>query len=68
MFLFKIFKSNEYKNLVGGDVYEPVEENPMIGFRGAGRYVASNWRDCFDLECEALKKVRNEMGLKLCIV
>ncbi len=58
------FKSNEYANLIGGDIFEPKEENPMIGFRGAGRYVASNWRDCFDLECEALKKVRNEMGLK----
>lgn len=58
------FKSNEYANLIGGEIFEPKEENPMIGFRGAGRYVASNWRDCFDLECEALKKVRNEMGLK----
>ena len=58
------FKSNEYANLIGGDIFEPKEENPMIGFRGAGRYVARNWRDCFDLECEALKKVRNEMGLK----
>ena len=58
------FKSNEYANLIGGNIFEPKEENPMIGFRGAGRYVASNWRDCFDLECEALKKVRNEMGLK----
>ena len=58
------FKSNEYANLIGGEIFEPNEENPMIGFRGAGRYVAENWRDCFDLECEAIKKVRNEMGLK----
>ena len=58
------FKSNEYANLIGGENFEPNEENPMIGFRGAGRYVAENWRDCFDLECEAIKKVRNEMGLK----
>ena len=58
------FKSNEYANLIGGENFEPNEENPMIGFRGAGRYLAENWRDCFDLECEAIKKVRNEMGLK----
>ncbi len=58
------FKSNEYANLIGGENFEPNEENPMIGFRGAGRYVAENWRDCFDLECEAIKKVRNEMELK----
>ena len=57
------FKSNEYANLIGGDRYEPEEENPMLGFRGAGRYVADSFRPCFDLECEALKKVRNEMGL-----
>ncbi|QGU33604.1 phosphoenolpyruvate synthase [Thermochromatium tepidum] len=57
------FKSNEYANLIGGPRYEPEEENPMIGFRGAGRYVAENFRDCFELECEALKRVRNDMGL-----
>ena len=59
------FKSNEYANLIGGENFEPNEENPMIGFRGAGRYVAENWRDCFDLECEAIKKVRNEMRLEM---
>jgi pyruvate,water dikinase len=58
------FKSNEYANLIGGDKYEPDEENPMLGFRGAGRYVAESFRPCFDLECAALKKVRNDMGLR----
>ncbi|WBF43495.1 phosphoenolpyruvate synthase [Serratia rubidaea] len=57
------FKSNEYANLVGGDKYEPHEENPMLGFRGAGRYVSDSFRDCFALECEAVKRVRNDMGL-----
>ncbi|URQ62395.1 phosphoenolpyruvate synthase [Pantoea alhagi] len=57
------FKSNEYANLVGGERYEPEEENPMLGFRGAGRYVADRFRDCFALECQAVKRVRNEMGL-----
>lgn len=57
------FKSNEYANLLGGDRYEPQEENPMIGFRGASRYVAAAFRDCFELECRALRKVRDEMGL-----
>jgi pyruvate,water dikinase len=57
------FKSNEYANLIGGDKYEPDEENPMLGFRGAARYVSESFRPCFDLECEALKRVRNEMGL-----
>ncbi|MBV8646072.1 phosphoenolpyruvate synthase [Paludibacterium sp.] len=57
------FKSNEYANLIGGQGYEPHEENPMIGFRGAARYVAEAFRDCFELECRALKKVRDEMGL-----
>ena len=57
------FKSNEYANLVGGARYEPHEENPMLGFRGAGRYVADSFRDCFALECQAMKRVRNEMGL-----
>ncbi|MBD8116452.1 phosphoenolpyruvate synthase [Pantoea agglomerans] len=57
------FKTNEYANLMGGERYEPEEENPMLGFRGAGRYVADSFRDCFALECEAVKRVRNEMGL-----
>ncbi len=57
------FKSNEYANLIGGHQYEPVEENPMLGFRGAARYVSESFRPCFDLECEALKRVRNDMGL-----
>jgi pyruvate,water dikinase len=56
------FKSNEYANLVGGQQYEPHEENPMIGFRGASRYISEDFRDCFALECEALKRVRNDMG------
>ncbi len=58
------FKSNEYANLVGGDKYEPEEENPMLGFRGASRYISESFRDCFALECEAIKRVRNDMGLK----
>ena len=57
------FKSNEYKKLVGGDIYEPDEENPMIGFRGAARYMAPDFQECFAMECEAMKKVRDEMGL-----
>ncbi len=57
------FKSNEYANLLGGDLYEPHEENPMIGFRGASRYIADEFKDCFALECRAVKKVRDEMGL-----
>ncbi len=57
------FKSNEYANLIGGKLYEPAEENPMLGFRGASRYVSDNFRDCFELECRALKKVREQMGL-----
>ena len=57
------FKSNEYANLIGGAQYEPHEENPMIGFRGASRYVDPSFRDCFALECRAMKKVRDEMGL-----
>jgi pyruvate,water dikinase len=57
------FKSNEYKKLVAGDIYEPDEENPMIGFRGAARYQSEEFKDCFSLECEALKKVRDELGL-----
>ncbi len=56
------FKSNEYANLIGGTLYEPDEENPMLGFRGASRYISETFRDCFYLECEALKRVRNDMG------
>ncbi len=58
------FKSNEYRNFVGGINYEPTEENPMLGFRGASRYIAPHFQDCFALECEAIKRVRNKMGLK----
>ncbi len=57
------FKSNEYSSLTGGKQYEPEEENPMLGFRGASRYIADSFRECFELECRALKKVRDEMGL-----
>ncbi|WJG10887.1 phosphoenolpyruvate synthase [Aliiglaciecola sp. LCG003] len=57
------FKSNEYFNLVGGFQYEPDEENPMLGFRGASRYISEDFRECFALECEAIKRVRNKMGL-----
>ncbi len=57
------FKSNEYRKLLGGEHYEPEEENPMLGFRGASRYIAQDFRDCFELECRAMKKVRNELGL-----
>ncbi|QMT41081.1 phosphoenolpyruvate synthase [Neisseria shayeganii] len=57
------FKSNEYANLIGGNLYEPHEENPMLGFRGAARYVSEEFKDCFALECRALKRVRDEMGL-----
>jgi len=56
------FKSNEYANLIGGRLYEPEEENPMLGFRGAARYISKTFRDCFELECRAIKKVRNEMA------
>jgi pyruvate,water dikinase len=57
------FKSNEYRKLIGGSRYEPEEENPMLGFRGAARYLAEDFRPAFEMECEALKRVRNEMGL-----
>jgi pyruvate,water dikinase len=57
------FKSNEYANMIGGSRYEPHEENPMIGFRGASRYIDETFRKCFELECRALKRVRDEMGL-----
>lgn len=57
------FKSNEYRKLVGGSRYEPEEENPMLGFRGASRYVSAEFEECFKMECEALKKVRDDMGL-----
>jgi pyruvate,water dikinase len=56
------FKSNEYANLVGGKKFEPEEENPMIGFRGAARYISESFRDCFELECRAMRRVRDEMG------
>ncbi len=57
------FKSNEYENLIGGKLYEPGEENPMLGFRGASRYISETFRPCFELECRALKRVREVMGL-----
>src|SRR5699024_1310185 len=57
------FKTNEYANLIGGTQYEPDEENPMLGLRGAARYVSAEFTKCFELECRALKKVRDEMGL-----
>jgi pyruvate,water dikinase len=58
------FKSNEYANLIGGKFFEPDEENPMLGFRGASRYVSKEFQDCFELECRAIKKVRSDMGLE----
>ncbi|ART54624.1 phosphoenolpyruvate synthase [Acidovorax carolinensis] len=57
------FKSNEYRKLIGGSRYEPEEENPMLGFRGAARYISAEFGEAFAMECEALKRVRNEMGL-----
>jgi pyruvate,water dikinase len=57
------FKSNEYAHLIGGQGFEPDEENPMLGFRGASRYISDSFRDCFAMECEAMKRVRDEMGL-----
>lgn len=57
------FKSNEYRKLIGGAHYEPEEENPMLGFRGASRYIAHSFADCFEMECEAMKRVRDDMGL-----
>jgi pyruvate, water dikinase len=57
------FKSNEYRKLIGGSRYEPEEENPMLGFRGASRYIAASFAECFAMECEAMKRVRNTMGL-----
>ena len=57
------FKTNEYANLIGGKAYEPIEENPMIGFRGASRYYDPRYQAGFALECRAMKKVRDEMGL-----
>lgn len=56
------FKSNEYRKLIGGDLFEPIEENPMLGFRGAARYISQDFRDCFALECEAMKKARDVLG------
>ncbi|WP_318520797.1 phosphoenolpyruvate synthase [Photobacterium leiognathi] len=58
------FKSNEYSNLIGGKSFEPHEENPMLGFRGASRYISPVFEDCFELETQAIKRVRNDMGLK----
>ncbi len=58
------FKSNEYAHLLGGDIFEPLEENPMLGFRGASRYISKDFKPSFQLECEAIKRVRNQMGLK----
>lgn len=58
------FKSNEYANMVGGKLFEPDEENPMIGFRGASRYLSSSFQECFELECRALKRVREQMGFE----
>lgn len=63
IFRFSDFKSNEYANLLGGSVYEPHEENPMIGYRGASRYYDEKFKACFDLECKAFKRVRENMGL-----
>lgn len=60
---FSDFKSNEYANLLGGTIFEPHEENPMIGYRGASRYISGDFQDCFKLECEAIKRVREEKGL-----
>ncbi len=57
------FKSNEYAHLIGGEIFEPEEENPMIGYRGASRYISAEFRDCFAMECEAIKRVRLEMGI-----
>jgi pyruvate,water dikinase len=57
------FKSNEYRKLIGGSRYEPEEENPMLGFRGAARYISADFREAFAMECEALRRVRSDMGL-----
>jgi len=57
------FKSNEYRKLIGGSRYEPEEENPMLGFRGAARYLSADFGEAFAMECDALKRVRNDMGL-----
>jgi len=58
------FKSNEYAHLIGGEIFEPEEENPMIGYRGASRYISEEFRDCFALECKAIKRVRLDMGIQ----
>ena len=65
---FSDFKSNEYRNLLGGDIYEPSEENPMIGWRGASRYYSGAFKTAFGLECQAIKRLRDEMGLTNVIV
>ncbi|MFA9421865.1 MAG: putative PEP-binding protein, partial [Gammaproteobacteria bacterium] len=58
------FKTNEYAHLLGGDIFEPEEENPMLGYRGASRYISEDFKPCFELECKAIKQVRENMGLK----
>ncbi len=63
IFRFSDFKSNEYANLLGGELFEPHEENPMLGFRGASRYINEKFKDCFELECKAFKRVRDAIGL-----
>ena len=63
IFRFSDFETNEYANLIGGNIYEPIEENPMLGFRGASRYRDKKFYDCFELECRAIQKLRLEMGL-----
>jgi len=68
IFRFSDFKTNEYANLIGGHLYEPLEENPMIGFRGASRYQDDKFRHCFALECKAIKRVREKMGFKNAVV
>jgi pyruvate,water dikinase len=60
---FSDFKSNEYRSLIGGEQYEPEEENPMLGLRGAARYYSESFSDCFAMECEAMRRVRDDMGL-----
>jgi pyruvate,water dikinase len=65
---FSDFKSNEYRNLLGGEHYEPHEENPMIGWRGAARYYSDTYKEAFGLECKAIRRVREKMGLKNVVV
>jgi pyruvate,water dikinase len=65
---FSDFKSNEYKDLLGGDIFEPNEENPMLGFRGCSRYYSDSFKEAFKMECNAIKRVREDMGLTNTIV